>query len=278
MFVQNTMNKRTLGIIFLMLPLVALVLYAVSIAVFALAVPKLGLPSVFGFVGVGILLSLAAIVLPIIGVVLMVKHSQSFSQTGAVAKGWDVMKKNFGLVLGSEMIFVVYYVLYILIVAKMQNMGMVALFALISTFVEVFLGIGLIKIYLGLVRGQTVSFSTMFSGADLVLKMIGGAILYMLIVFGGYILFVVPGIIWSYKYSLFAFFIVDKGMGPIEALKESGKITNGAKWDLFSFRILMQAILFLGLLALGLGFLVALPVMLGAYVNSYLQLVNRGGK
>lgn len=272
------MNKRTLGIIFTMFPFVALLLYVVFGVVFAFAVPKLGLPNVLGFSVLSVLLLLASIVLPIIGVVLMVKHSHSFSQTGAIKKGWEVMKKNIGVVLGSELVFVVYYVLYTLIVAKMQDLAMIAIFAFISTFVEVFLGIGLIKIYLGLLRGQTVSVSTMFSGADLILKMVGGAILYMLIVFGGFLLLVVPGIIWSYKYSLFAFFIVDRGMGPVEALKASGAITSGAKWDLFAFRILAQLVLILGILALGLGFLFALPVVLGAYVDVYMQLAKRAGK
>ena len=60
-------------------------------------------------------------------------------------------------------------------------------------------------------------------------------ILYGLIVLAGMILLVIPGIIWAVKLQYFSYFIIDKKLAPIEALKESSRITTGIKWDVFAF-------------------------------------------
>ncbi|MEA3324508.1 MAG: hypothetical protein U9Q37_05135 [Euryarchaeota archaeon] len=60
-----------------------------------------------------------------------------------------------------------------------------------------------------------------------------GLILYGFIVVGGLILLTIPGIIWAIKFQFFDYLIVDKGLGPIDALEKSSEITRGVKWDLF---------------------------------------------
>ncbi len=50
------------------------------------------------------------------------------------------------------------------------------------------------------------------------------------------------------KFSLCFYFVVDKGLGPINALKASSRTTMGAKWSLFVFGILCSLINLLGVL------------------------------
>jgi len=59
-----------------------------------------------------------------------------------------------------------------------------------------------------------------------------GLILYTLITLVGTILLIIPGIIWGIKFQFFGYFIVDKGLEPIEALKRSAAITKGVRWSL----------------------------------------------
>jgi len=48
-----------------------------------------------------------------------------------------------------------------------------------------------------------------------------GSILYTIIVYIGFLFFIVPGIIFTYMFCLFPFYIIEKGMNPIDALKSS---------------------------------------------------------
>lgn len=74
----------------------------------------------------------------------------------------------------------------------------------------------------------------------------------------GLLFLIVPGIYLGLKYQFFGYLIVDRGMGPFEALKESGRLTEGAKTDLFVFWLS----LFCGILVIMivLGLLIALPI------------------
>ncbi|HEX7444847.1 MAG TPA: hypothetical protein VF300_00510, partial [Methanothrix sp.] len=81
---------------------------------------------------------------------------------------------------------------------------------------------------------------------------------YGLMVVIGLLLLIVPGIYLGLKYQFFGYLIVDRGMGPFEALKESGRLTDGAKKDLFVFWLALICGILVIMLVLGL--LVALPV------------------
>jgi len=58
------------------------------------------------------------------------------------------------------------------------------------------------------------------------------------------------------------FFVIDREIGPIEALKESYRVTNGHWWSILGLVLLLILINSLGTLAFFLGFLLSLPGML----------------
>ncbi len=51
----------------------------------------------------------------------------------------------------------------------------------------------------------------------------------------GLMLLIVPGIYLGLKYQFYGYAIADKGIGPIDALKESDRMTEGAKQNLLIF-------------------------------------------
>lgn len=57
------------------------------------------------------------------------------------------------------------------------------------------------------------------------------------------------------------FLVVDRGLGPLDALKTSMELTKGNRWPLFGFALLTALIVALGVLALGVGLLVAIPIV-----------------
>jgi uncharacterized membrane protein len=90
----------------------------------------------------------------------------------------------------------------------------------------------------------------------------------------GFVFLIVPGIYLAVKYQFYDYLIVDKGMGPIEAIKRSGVLTEGVKWNLVLFWLALVGINILGMIALGVGLIATVPVswLANAYVYRRLQL------
>lgn len=94
-------------------------------------------------------------------------------------------------------------------------------------------------------------------------------------VLAGLVLLIVPGIIVALTLIFATYLVVDTGRGPIEALKESARITKGHKWALFMLMLALIGINILGVLALGVGLLISVPVSLLAVAHTYRSLARR---
>lgn len=106
-------------------------------------------------------------------------------------------------------------------------------------------------------------------------RYLGNSILLCIAVFVGFFLLIVPGIIIITGYGLAPYAVIDRGMGPIEALKESWHITKGYKWQLLLLFLAIIGINLLGLLALAVGVLVSGPVTWLALAHAYRTLQAR---
>ena len=82
-------------------------------------------------------------------------------------------------------------------------------------------------------------------------------------------LLVVIAVILSLALLFSGFLVIDRGLGPIQALKESHRITQGYKWTLFVLCLLLVLVNLAGLLALVVGIFVSAPVSLLALTHAY---------
>lgn len=112
----------------------------------------------------------------------------------------------------------------------------------------------------------------LFSCFALTPKALVGWILYALMVWIGWLLFILPGFIALLRFAFFPYFIVDKHVGPIAALKRSWHVTKHHVWDLFAFWVVIKVIVFIGFLS-WLGVLLAWPLSTLAYAFFYRKLV-----
>lgn len=106
-------------------------------------------------------------------------------------------------------------------------------------------------------------------------KYLGASILYALAIVVGLVLLIVPGIIFALMFMFTTFIVIDRGLGPIEALKESNRITYGHKWSLLGFTLMLVLINLLGLIALVVGLLVSIPVSSLAVTHAFRVLAGR---
>lgn len=100
-------------------------------------------------------------------------------------------------------------------------------------------------------------------------KYLGASVLAALVVLAGFILLIVPGIIAALALSFVSFVVIDRGLSPIEALKESARITKGYRLELLLFFLLLAVINILGAVALLVGLLVSVPVSHLAMTHAY---------
>jgi uncharacterized membrane protein len=107
--------------------------------------------------------------------------------------------------------------------------------AIISMIIYMVLELGLLQIALRFHNGEASDFKSLFKGYPLLLNYLIASIIYGLMVAVGLVLLIIPGIYLGLKYQFYGYAIADKGLGPIDALKESGRMTEGTKQNLLIF-------------------------------------------
>ena len=108
-------------------------------------------------------------------------------------------------------------------------------------------------------------------------RFLGAEILATIIIFVGFLLLVVPGIIAALGLGFTPYVVIDRGLGPVESLKESWRITTGNKWRILLLGLALVGLNFLGLLVLIVGLLVTVPITLLAVVHAYRFLLAQAG-
>lgn len=201
--------------------------------------------------------------------------AEKFSISEAIHFGWNTMKSNLGFFIGLLIFVFLFTSLSSIIAAKATeaNIFLGIIFYIADFSLSIIISIGLVKIALRFCDNEKGRFADLFSQYPLFPQYLVGSILYGLIVFAGTILLIIPGIIWGIQFCFYDYFIVDKGLGPIEALKRSSAITRGVKWDLFLFFLILSGINLLGALCLLIGLFVTIPTTMVALAFVYRKLM-----
>jgi hypothetical protein len=146
------------------------------------------------------------------------------------------------------------------------------LFSILGNVIAVVMAMGFLSIIFALFDGEKACAGMLLRPRKGFWSFIFAGILYYIIILLGTLLFVVPGIIWSVKFSLVFFFVVDKGLGPVQALKASARATACMKWHWLGLMAVSSMIMFAGVLCLGIGALISYPVGYVAMALGYRQL------
>lgn len=204
--------------------------------------------------------------------------TRDFSITEALKFGWDKTKGNFGKILlvsgASLVIILLLNFLSFFILSRSQDLILYILVNLAFFIILFWLSLGILKVYLKVADNQPISIRDLFSQTDKMWNYSLASLGYMLVCFFGFLLLFVPGIILAFKYILFPYFIVDRGMGPIEALKASGRATAGVKLKIFGFGVAANLVFVAGAFAFLLGIFVSIPVVAIATAYIYRKLAS----
>jgi uncharacterized membrane protein len=129
--------------------------------------------------------------------------------------------------------------------------------------------VGFLAYFLGVSDGRP-RVEDLFSGFRYFFKSFFVVLLSSIFIFLWSLLFVVPGIIAAYRYSMAYFVIVDDpDCGPLEALQRSKEMMVGRKWKLFCLQLRFLGWAILCSMTLGLGYLWLVPYMMTSYARFY---------
>ncbi|MBU6427824.1 MAG: hypothetical protein KGR26_02320 [Cyanobacteria bacterium REEB65] len=112
-------------------------------------------------------------------------------------------------------------------------------------------------------RGERPAFAGLLGGWSRLPRFAAAGLFYGVVVTLGTLLLVVPGAIWSAQFLFAPHFVVDRKLGPYQAMVASSEITKGMRWEVLKFMTLSFLVLLaplfvlVALAALALGLLVS---------------------
>lgn len=170
---------------------------------------------------------------------------------------WEALKVNFttiviaSLIAGAAFLALFIVPVIALAVASSSHSQGLLVVGIILTIAAVIAGIYLMMRFMGAstwlvlasVRNQKRSFKETWEGGQPYgVRVFLYLLLYMLICAGGFILFVVPGIIFSVWYSMGMLAIVDENLSVGAALSRSKQLVSGRFWEIFGVQSVPQVV------------------------------------
>ena len=128
---------------------------------------------------------------------------------------------------------------------------------------------GVLFAYLKAARGDKLEIKNMFEAFRNYWNVVLANVLVSVIVFIGFVLLIIPGIIFACKLVFTPYLVVDRKMEVIEAVKESWRMTNGHAWTVFLIGLLAIPISIAGLICFGVGIIVSLMWIRLAFASLY---------
>jgi len=194
----------------------------------------------------------------------------AFTTQGIIKESWKLFKIHWGILVSAILSVTVVNIAFSILSESEGVTGVIM--SIISMFVGLLLQIGLVRLSLNVVDGKPVALHNLVDEYQSLLKVFVAWVLYSVAVIVGLLLLIVPGIIIAIMFSQYTYLIVDRRAGVIESLKLSAALTKGHKLKLFGFFFVILGVILLGVLALGIGLLVAIPVVTVAGAIVYRRL------
>ncbi|MCD8495028.1 MAG: DUF975 family protein [Candidatus Pacebacteria bacterium] len=214
--------------------------------------------------------------------------NKSFSIQSALSYGWETFKGHWKFLVPLFILLGIAQVLIEFIGGIFDSGILASLVSLVIYVVYALLAVGVVNILLHFIYNKASTWTSfneetrnhawaVFTEyAHLWWKFILAGLLYMLIVFGGFILLIIPGIYFAITYQYWPYIIIQNPeMGIWQTFKKSARITKNVKWKLLLAGIVFGLVQLLGLLALVVGIIVAYPIALLAGASVYKTLKDQ---
>jgi uncharacterized membrane protein len=202
-----------------------------------------------------------------------------------ISYGWETFKKRPWILIGALLIAIIIGSIPGLF-GPLPDIGpdgkiippplttMYVISSLASIVVSIFVSIGLVTFSLRAHDNiQSVQLGDLWNPAPF-WRFLVAHILTGIAVALGFVAFIIPGFVLLAGLMFVPYLVVERGLGPIEAMKESWRIAKGHKWTLFLLFLALMGLNLLGVLALFVGVFVSVPVTMIAVAHAYRTLAH----
>ncbi len=219
--------------------------------------------------------------------------TKTFSIGDIINDSWSIIKKNIWIFAGSILgISVIIFLIIALTgglgaitagshgdvqsaLGAMFGFSMIIMMLLIFIIAAVF-SVGYYKMALIAADGLEPTFAAFSTSLKKILNVLFASFIYVILVYIGLFLCIIPGFIVLVRLQLTFFFIIDKDYGAIEAISKSWNATEGETINLLLLFLAFYLINMLGMLCCGIGMLVTAPMQVIGMALVYRTLT--GGK
>jgi len=194
-------------------------------------------------------------------------------QTGEVlSEAWEKVKGAKGTIFGGVCaMYGISFLLQFIVGMLMGLLGVdkdhIVLFMITQLSLQLILGAitaifygGLIMMGVQRAADEPISFSMLFDGFAKAKPLIIAAILQTIMIGIGFIFLVVPGVYLSIGYCLTCPLIMEKGLGPWEALEASRKAIHHHWFQIFGLGFVMMLLVGFSAIPLGIGLIWTMPM------------------
>lgn len=161
-----------------------------------------------------------------------------------------------------------------------QDLILVASLAtnLLSQVVGLFISILTIGGAIKIGRGEKFGVADLIPPAPVVLSVLAAGIIVGIGYMFGLLILVVPGVIWILATFFAKYIVIDQHVGPIDAIRESLRLTDGNKLKLFVWALASFGIMLLGVFAMCIGWMLAIPFIQVATAMIYDNIRRQHGE
>jgi len=147
---------------------------------------------------------------------------------------------------------------------------------IVGVLITAFLTGGMLSFLLKVVRGEEYALGDVFSGGRFFVPMLIVSIVTGFASGVGMMLCVVPGIIVALGLQFSSLLVVDRGLDPIEAVKESWRITEGHKMNLFIYALIGIGVVIAGFMVCCIGVIGSQTILAVGTVFIYDRIAGGG--
>ncbi|WP_370248326.1 hypothetical protein [Nocardioides sp.] len=210
--------------------------------------------------------------------------NSGWSIGNALSYGWTKFQANVGQILLTALVLfvgigVVYGVMFAITAAVGSDSFVLSLVLLSLTIGVVIvaaqlIGAGLIRGALDVTEGRPFLMSSAFKFAD-VGKVLVTALIIGGLSFVGFLLCYLPGVIVAFATSYAMYFVVDKNMEPVDAVKASVDLVRSRLGDTILWWLVAAVVGSIGGCLCGVGALVTYPIALIGTAYTYKHLTGQ---
>jgi uncharacterized membrane protein len=194
----------------------------------------------------------------------------TFTASSCLTFGWETFKTRALFLAGVTLLFLV-------VLGIVRSVGHGVILTIISYGLSILVDMGIVAFSLKAHDSlATVTIHDLWHPQSYINYVLATIMVGVLVVLG-LILLIVPGVILMLMWMFVKQLIIERGLKPLEALKESARITKGNRMQLFLLLLAIIVMNIVGALALVVGLLVTVPITLLSITHAYRVLAAKAG-